>query len=315
MAAVTDRAINRDTVRAFLLALAPRDAGGVRIDDGRRVFVVSRDAPLPWAAFERAARRGRELRAGPLPAPREGAAALTSVLWVHLPDGGPSPDRVAADLAAFAPAMVVRTGRGADVYWRVHPVPPGAAAEAMAALADALRAIAGDPGGFCRVPVAPGQLWAASPATVWAAPDLDAAARAEAARRALDAALREASLAGSSLPAASALRPALGGEAAPTPDEAADAVPWPEAEALLAQAAARDGVDPSGVLWTAAVRELIRQLGSDAVCRALGVEAIGVRGGAPCVLREGRWWRVLGGDRPPRLRMCVQDPAFDSSAS
>jgi long-subunit acyl-CoA synthetase (AMP-forming) len=60
-------------------------------------------------------------------------------------------------------------------------------------------------------------------------------------------------------------------------------------------------VDP---LWTAAVRELIRQLGAHAVCRALGVDAIGMRG-APRELREGRWWRVPGAPAAARCRRSV----------
>jgi hypothetical protein len=59
----------------------------------------------------------------------------------------------------------------------------------------------------------------------------------------------------------------------------------------------------------AAARELIRQLGAEAVCRALGVDAIGVHGGAPCVLRGGRWWEVRGGYQMPRLCPLAADEA------
>jgi len=295
-------------VRAFLLALAPRDAGGLRIDDGRRTWVVPRDAPLPWAEFERAVRRGRELRACPVPAARQGRDALASVLWAHIPDGDLAPEHVAADLTALGPAMVVRTSRGVDVYWRIHPVAVPGATEAMTVLADALHAIAGDPGGFCRVPVAPGELWAAQPATVWTAADLVAAARLYGARKAPDEASREAALA-SSQPAASPPEPSPGDQAPAAADEAPDAVPWPEAEALLQKVAAQEGLDPAGALWLAAVRELIRQLGGEAVCRALGVEAIGARGGAACVLRGGRWWQVLVDNHEARLRMTPPDLA------
>jgi hypothetical protein len=308
VAAVTERGLDRGTVRAFLLALTPRDAGGVRIDDGRRTWVVPRDAPLPWAEFERAVRRGQELRAGPVSVPRDGASAVASVLWVHIPDGELAPDQVAADLASLGPAMVVRTSRGADAYWRVHPVEVDAVAEAMAVLADALHAVAGDPSGFCRVPVAPGELWAAQPPTVWTVADLVAAARLYAACKALDEASREAALA-SSQPAASPPTPSPGDQVPAAADEGPDAVPWPEAEALLEKVAAQEGLDPAGALWMAAVRELIRQLGAEAVCRALGVDAIGVRGGVPCVLRGDRWWQVRDGYQTPQLRPLAADEA------
>jgi hypothetical protein len=176
----------------------------------------------------------------------------------------------------------------------------------MTVLADALHAIAGDPTAFCRVPVTPGELWAAQPATVWTAADLAAAARLYAACRALDEALREAALS-SPQPAASPPTPSPGDQAAAATDEDSDATPWPEAEALLQDVAAQEGLDPAGALWTAAVRELIRQLGAEAVRRRLGVDAIGVRDGVPCVLRDGRWWQVSVGARAPRLRLCLQE--------
>jgi hypothetical protein len=208
--------------------------------------------------------------------------------------------------------MVVRTSRGADVYWRIHPVTIPAAAEAMAVIADALHAIAGDATEFCRVPVAAGELWAAQPATVWTAADLVAAARSHAAHKALDAALRAATAAGGSQ-APVAPGEATGEQSSAAAGEGPDVVPWPEAEALLRQFGARDGLGPFGALWMAAARELIRQLGAEAVCRALGVDAIGVHGGAPCVLRGGRWWEVRGGHQTPRLCPLAADEAGTAS--
>ena len=328
MATVSERAVDRDVVRAFLMELVPREAAGVRIDDGRRATVVSRAAPLPWADFDRAVRRGRELRVSPIPVTHDGATTTVTVLWMHLPDPTLMLDRAAAQLQPVGPGMLVRTPRGADVYWRIHPVGADVAVAAMAQVAQTLQGIAGDPMEYCRVPVSREELWMATPATVWAMPALIAAASSYAARETLAAAI-PAVATGDDAPAPSRLdgQPEAANDGqlglqAPAPqppsDEGADAIPWPEADVLLETAAASENVDAAGLLWMAAMRDLIRRLGQEVVCRTLGVDAIGLRSGVACVLREGRWWRVRGDPNVWRLRLLplhVSEAAGDGRSS
>lgn len=282
--------VDRDVVRAYLVALAPRQSAGLRVHDGRQVLTIARDAPLPWAALERAVRSGRELRACPLSVPAEGEEMRATVLWVHWPQPEGALGDLPVRLSPLGPAMAVRTPGGVDLYWRVHPLEVSSAAAAMGALADALVAVAGDPEEFCYVPVLREQWWAAHPATEWAASDLVAAARLYAATRALEEASRQAALVS---PPPQPAPPPSPGEQPPAPAGGVpDGTPWPEAQALLEQVASPEGLDPASALWMAAVRELTRRLGGETLCRALGVEAVGVRGGAVCVLREGRWYEV-----------------------
>lgn len=322
MAAVSERAVDRDVVRAFLMELVPREAAGVRIDDGRRVTVVSRAAPLPWAVFDRAVCRGRELRVSPIPGTHDGATPTVTVLWMHLPGTTLTLDRTADQLQPVAPGMLVRTPRGVDVYWRIHPVGEDVAVSAMARVAQALQGIAGDLEGYCRLPVSRQELWTATPATVWAVPALVATASSYAVRDTLAAAMPGAGP-GDHAPALSRsdgqLEAVQDGrldlEAAPpqsASEEEAGAIPWPEANALLESAAASENVDASGLLWMAAMRDLIQRLGQEVVCRTLGVDAMGLRSGAACVLREGRWWRVRSDPKVWRLRLLpshVDEPA------
>jgi len=309
------------------MELVPREAAGVRIDDGRRATVVSRASALPWADFDRAVRRGRELRVSPIPVTHDCVTTTVTVLWMHLPDGTLTLDCAVTQLQPVGPGMLVRTPRGADVYWRIHPVGADVALAATAQVAQALQGIAGDPTEYCRVPVTREELWMATPATVWAVSALVAAASSYAARETLAAAM-PAIAPGDYAPAPSrsdgqpeaANDGRLGLQAPPQPpsEEEAGAIPWPEANALLETTAASENVDAAGLLWMAAMRDLIRQLGQEVVCRTLGVDAIGLRSGAACVLREGRWWRVRGDPNVWRLRLLplhVREAAGDGRSS
>ncbi len=153
----------------------------------------------------------------------------------------------------------------------------------MGAVAEAPAAVAGDPGEFCHVPAAPEELWAAHPTTVWAAADLVAAARLYAACRALEGASRKAAVA-SSQPETPLPPPSAGEQVPAAANEGPDAVPWPEAQALLEQVVSQEGPDLAGALWMAAVRELTRGRGSPVPRARRGA---GRRAGRSCLRAAG----------------------------